>query len=92
MICTAHQYLEGITLNKTERLIKAGLDQKWSEIVYRGDWFGSDRVEISAFCNTFNQKVDGVVQLQLYKGSVSILDADVPNSLVLKDEDSKGAY
>ncbi|MGE5631448.1 MAG: argininosuccinate synthase domain-containing protein [Caulobacteraceae bacterium] len=90
ILSTAHQYLEGIILNKTERLIKADLDKKWSEIVYRGDWFGSDRKEISEFCKVFYEKTNGTVYLQLYKGSVWILNADVPNSLLIKD--SHGAY
>jgi len=92
VLYTAHRYLESIVLNKTERATKEMLERQWAEAVYRGDWYGSDRQEISEFCARFHEGVDGWVRLRLYKGNVTLLNADAPKSRLLAGADSVGAY
>jgi len=74
----AHRFIEAAVFNKLEREIKRQLDHQWAEIIYRGGWFDRDRKEISAFCDHFEKKVNGKVVLKVYKGNVSVKQAQIP--------------
>ena len=92
ILYTVHRYIEDIVLNKIERSIKRRLEEKWADVVYGGNWFDSERTQISEFCNIFHSKVSGKVSISLYKGSITILDAQISNSILLKTDESAGAY
>jgi len=90
ILYAAHEYIEAVVFSKLERELKRDLDQKWAEIVYRGGWYDSNRLEISEFIAPLEAKVNGDVSLELFKGNVTILEANIPQMSPLGG--TKGAY
>jgi len=88
----AHSYLEAAVLTKTERTVMRDLRFRWADIVYRGQWFGSEQSEIRTIADRMTGRLTGVVTVSLFKGSVTIQDADIPGSLLLKPGALPGAY
>ena len=59
--------------------------QKFSELVYYGQWFSPLREALSAFVDETQKTVTGEVRLKLYKGN--IIPAGVRSPYTLYDED-----
>lgn len=78
LLYAAHEFVEGAVFCKLEREMKRGLDHKWAEIVYRGGWYDQNRVEMSDFAAIIEANVTGLVSLELYKGNVFVVDAEIP--------------
>ncbi|GMR24083.1 MAG: argininosuccinate synthase [Acidobacteriota bacterium] len=67
----AHQSLESITLDRETSHYKANVANKYSEIVYDGQWFSPLREAIDAFVASTQETVTGEVLVQLFKGQAS---------------------
>ncbi|XP_076233035.1 argininosuccinate synthase [Calliopsis andreniformis] len=77
----AHQDLEVFLLDREVLRVKSYLANKMSDYVYNGLWF-SPECDFVRNSILYSQKyVTGTVQLQLYKGNVSILGRDSEVSL-----------
>lgn len=91
----AHQDLEVFMLDREVLRVKSYLAEKMSEYVYNGFWF-SPEFDFTRNSIEYAQKyVTGTVQLQLFKGTVSILGRCSKNSLYnqnLVSMDVQGAY
>src|ERR671936_165121 len=81
VILKAHRDLEGMCLTKDERQFKAGVDQKWAYMVYHGEWFHPLKGALDAFITHTQARVNGTIQLELYKGNMRITDRKSPDSL-----------
>ena len=81
VILKAHRDLEGMCLTKDERQFKAGVDQKWAYMVYHGEWFHPLKGALDAFITHTQARVNGTIQLELYKGNIRITDRKSPDSL-----------
>jgi len=77
----AHQSLESITLDRETSHYKANVANKYSEIVYDGQWFSPLREAIDAFVESTQETVTGEVLVQLFKGSASAVGRRSPYSL-----------
>ena len=77
----AHQALETITLDRDTQHYKELVAQKFSELVYYGQWFTPLREALSAFVNTTQQTVTGDVRLKLYKGNIILAGITSPYTL-----------
>jgi argininosuccinate synthase len=77
----AHQELEHICLDRQTYAFKQQVSQKMGEVIYGGLWFTPLREALSAFVDTTQQTVTGVVRLKLYKGSISAAGVTSPYSL-----------
>jgi argininosuccinate synthase len=88
----AHGYIEDAVLTKTERELVRTLRHRWAELVYRGDWYTAGRVEIARNVLTYAPRVSGEVTLKLFKASLRVGDASIPQSLVPKPGALRGAY
>jgi argininosuccinate synthase len=77
----AHQALETITLDRDTQHYKELIAQKFSELVYYGQWFTPLREALSAFVNTTQQTVTGDVRLKLYKGNLILAGITSPYTL-----------
>lgn len=80
----AHEILETITLDRETSHYKALVAQKFADMVYFGQWFCPLREALSAFVDSTQQNVCGVVKLKLYKGN--IINAGVSSKYSLYDE------
>ncbi|MBO4503135.1 MAG: argininosuccinate synthase, partial [Candidatus Methanomethylophilus sp.] len=80
-IITAHKALEAMTLQREVLDFKRGIEQKFTRIVYDGQWFGGLREPINAFIDETQKFVNGVVRVKLFKGSVTVEGRKSPTSL-----------
>jgi argininosuccinate synthase len=64
-LIAAHSALEDVVLTKDEARIKRPLEQRWTELVYEGQWFSPAREAIDAFVDRTQQLVTGDVRLEL---------------------------
>uniref|UniRef100_A0A8D1T8V8 Argininosuccinate synthase n=1 Tax=Sus scrofa TaxID=9823 RepID=A0A8D1T8V8_PIG len=77
----AHLDIEAFTMDREVRKIKQGLGQKFAELVYTGFWH-SPECEFVRHCIAKSQeRVEGKVQVSVFKGQVYILGRESPLSL-----------
>ncbi|KAK2497107.1 hypothetical protein MC885_006687 [Smutsia gigantea] len=77
----AHLDIEAFTMDREVRKIKQGLGLKFAELVYTGFWH-SPECEFVRHCIAKSQeRVEGKVQVSVFKGQVYILSRESPLSL-----------
>jgi argininosuccinate synthase len=81
VITIAHYNLEKIVSTQKENEMKEWIDSQWAYLCYSAKWFEPTMHHLHAYIDSMNQKVTGKVQLKLYKGQVTVLTIDSPNSL-----------
>src|ERR1700723_3148067 len=96
ILLVAHRAMESITLDREAGHLKDSLMPRYAELIYNGFWFSPERRMLQALIDTSQHSVSGRVRLKLYKGSVSCIGRESPNSLysmkVVTFEDDEGAY
>ncbi len=92
ILYAAHQYLESAVLGKAERELMRNLRHEWAELVYRGFWKTAERTELATLAEPLQSKVTGAVTLKLFKGTVAIGDADIPDALMITPGQLAGTY
>ncbi len=92
----AHRGIESITLDREAAHLKDELMPRYAELIYNGFWFSPERRMLQAAIDESQRSVSGVVRLKLYKGNVTVIGRESPNSLysarVVTFEDDQGAY
>ena len=91
----AHRAIESITLDKGEAHLKDELMPKYSEILYNGFWFSSERIALQKLIDETQKNVTGDVRIKIYKGNVIITGRKSPQSLYnssLVSFDESGDY
>ena len=96
ILLAAHRNMESITLDREAGHLKDGLMPRYAEMIYNGFWFSPERRILQALIDASQQSVTGRVRLKLYKGNVSCIGRESPNSLYsmkhVTFEDDHGAY
>jgi len=96
ILYAAHRGIEQITLDRGAAHLKDELMPKYAELVYNGFWFAPEREMLQAAIDKSQELVTGRVRLKLYKGNVSVVGRESPNSLYDQDlvtfEEGKVAY
>jgi argininosuccinate synthase len=72
VLLTAHADLERLVLTRQELAFKQHVDEKWSELGYMGLVHEPLFDALGAFIDTTQKRVNGTVDVFLYKGNVSI--------------------
>jgi argininosuccinate synthase len=85
VILAAHRDLEGLVLTRSELAFKRMVDDKWSELAYKGLVYEPLYAALNAFINTTQERVNGSVDLELYKGHVTILGRSSPDAIYSSD-------
>ncbi|HEX3002239.1 MAG TPA: argininosuccinate synthase [Methanoregula sp.] len=85
VILAAHRDLEGLTLTRQELTFKRMVDDKWSELAYKGLVYEPLYHALNAFINTTQERVNGTVDLELFKGSVRVLGRSSPDAIYSGD-------
>ena len=92
----AHRAMESITLDREAAHLKDELMPRYAKLIYNGFWFSPERRMLQAAIDASQASVSGRVRLKLYKGNVSVVGRESPNSLydmkVVTFEDDQGAY
>ena len=73
VLLKAHKALEFLTLQKDVLEFKRGVEQRYSELIYNGLWFGVLRESLQEFIEKTQEFVTGTIRLKLYKGSVMVV-------------------
>ncbi len=96
ILLAAHRGIESITLDREAAHLKDNLMPGYAELIYNGFWFSPERRMLQAAIDESQRSVSGRVRLKLYKGNVSVIGRESPNSLysmkVVTFEDDQGAY
>ena len=85
VILLAHRDLEALVLTRQELAFKRMVDYKWSELAYKGLVYEPLYTALNAFINTTQERVNGSVDLELYKGNVRVLGRSSPDALYSND-------
>jgi argininosuccinate synthase len=96
ILVAAHRGIESITLDREAGHLKDSLMPRYAELIYNGFWFSPERRMLQALIDTSQNSVTGSVRLKLYKGNVTVIGRESPNSLystrMVTFEDDAGAY
>lgn len=85
VILAAHRDLEGLVLTRAELKFKRMVDDEWSELAYMGLVHEPLYAALNAFIDTTQKRVNGTVDLELYKGSLSIMGRSSPDAIYSSD-------
>jgi argininosuccinate synthase len=80
LIC-AHRALEDLTLEREVAHHKPGIEQRWADLVYDGQWFGPLRRAIDAYVESTQTHVSGEVRLRFEPGTCTVVGRRSPYSL-----------
>jgi argininosuccinate synthase len=69
----AHMAMESITMDREVMHLRDSLMPKYAELIYNGFWFAPEMKLMQGMIDQTQQNVDGVVRLELYKGSCRVL-------------------
>ncbi|MFA7694208.1 MAG: argininosuccinate synthase, partial [Methanoregula sp.] len=85
VILAAHRDLESLVLTRQELAFKRMVDDKWSELAYKGLVYEPLYAALNAFIDTTQERVNGSVDLEFYKGSVRVLGRSSPQAIYSGD-------
>ena len=77
----AHRELEYLCTDKKPQAFNEVASNKFTELVYSGEWYTPLREALSAYFDKVNETVTGTVKLKLYKGNIIPAGSTSPYSL-----------
>ena len=69
LLIEAHKALETLTLERDTMHYKQGIELKYAEMIYNGQWFHPLRIALDSFIDETQKNVNGNVKMKLYKGN-----------------------
>ncbi|QCI20797.1 argininosuccinate synthase [Buchnera aphidicola (Hyperomyzus lactucae)] len=81
IITTAIKAIEQLVLDRESFQWREKIGLEMSSVVYDGRWFSPIRQSLQAAANSLASQINGEVVLKLYKGSVTAVQKNSPNSL-----------
>ena len=96
ILLAAHRAIESITLDRDAAHLKDELMPRYATLIYNGFWFSPERRMLQAAIDASQASVSGRVRMKLYKGNISCIGRESPNSLysykTVTFEEDQGAY
>lgn len=80
----AHRELEYLCTDKKTQAFNEIASNKFTELVYSGEWYTPLREALSAYFDKVNETVTGTVKLKLYKGNIIPAGSTSPYSLYIE--------
>jgi argininosuccinate synthase len=80
-IIAAHRALEDLTLERDLAHHKAGIEARWADLVYDGQWFSPLRDALDAYVDATQTSVSGEVRLRYEPGSCTVVGRRSDHSL-----------
>ncbi|MCW1248851.1 argininosuccinate synthase [Acaricomes phytoseiuli] len=71
-LITAHKHLEDITVEREQARFKATAGQRWTELVYDGQWFSPLKRSLDAFIDDTQRYVSGDIRVVLHGGVAQV--------------------
>lgn len=87
----AHRDLESLTLTADVTQYKRGIEDTYSQLIYRGLWYSPLKEALDAFIDQTQEQVTGTVRVKLFKGNASIVGRQSENSIYAPDLATYGA-
>ncbi|MDD1671042.1 MAG: argininosuccinate synthase [Methanomicrobiales archaeon] len=84
-LLAAHADLEHLVLTRAELAFKRMVDDRWSELAYQGLVHEPLFPALSAFIGKTQERVNGEVDLVLYRGSVRVAGRKSPDAIYSSD-------
>lgn len=86
VLYTAYRELLALTTDRfTFHYFLSHIPHEYAKLVYEGLWFSPLREALDAFTSTLAKLVNGSVRLKLYKGSLTPVGRNSPNSLYVEE-------
>ena len=97
ILLMAHRAMESLTLDREVMHLKDDLMPRYAKLIYNGYWWSPEREALQTLIDKTQTRVNGVVRLKLFKGSVSVTgrksDSDsLFDETIATFEDDSGAY
>ena len=71
-LIAAHMELENVTIERELARFKRGVDQRWGELVYDGQWFSPLKRGLDAFIDDAQSVVSGDIRMILHAGRATV--------------------
>ena len=71
-LIAAHMELENVTVERELARYKRGIDQRWGELVYDGQWFSPLKRALETFIDEAQKAVSGEIRMQLHAGKATV--------------------
>jgi argininosuccinate synthase len=71
-LITAHMELENVTVERELARHKRGIDQRWGELVYDGQWYSPLKRALDSFIDEAQQAVSGEIRMILHAGKATV--------------------
>ncbi len=91
VLIDAHRDLESLTLTADVTQYKRGLEETYSQLIYKGLWYSPLKEALDAFMQKTQERVSGTVRLKLFKGNAAIVGRRSDNSIYAPDLATYGA-
>ena len=85
ILSEAHKALEGLVLDRETLYFKEIVSLKYARLIYDGLWYTPLKEAIDKFVDHTQKHVDGIVNVKLLKGVVSVVGRKSPKSLYKKE-------
>ena len=81
VLIDAHRDLESLTLTADVTQYKRGIEDTYSQLVYKGLWYSPLKQALDAFIKETQKQVSGVVRVKLFKGNATIVGRKSENAI-----------
>jgi argininosuccinate synthase len=71
-LIAAHQELENVTVEREQARFKKTVGQRWTELVYDGQWFSPLKKSLDAFIDDTQRYVNGEIRMTLHAGKATV--------------------
>lgn len=80
-LLAAHKELENVTVEREQARFKSRVDERWSELVYDGQWFSPLKRSLDAFVDDTQMYVSGEIRMTLHGGRAVVTGRKSASSL-----------
>lgn len=71
-LIAAHKELENVTIEREQARFKKTVDQRWTELVYDGQWFSPLKKSLDVFVDDTQKMVNGEIRMELHGGRATV--------------------
>lgn len=91
VLIDAHRDLESLTLTADVSHYKRGVEETYSQLIYRGLWYSPLKEALDALIQKTQERVSGQVRVKLFKGNATVVGRQSENSIYAADLATYGA-
>ena len=85
ILLSAHKALEQLVLTREELSFKRMVEERWSDLAYKGLMYDPLFGDLNAFIDKTQERVYGEIKVKIFKGNLQIVGRRSPYSLYFED-------